>query len=228
MTNSCVHAYNRGVKKMPIFREKNDLLRLFNSLYYFNTTQTMPENWIRDVIREGGMQKLVWPSIWEPREPLVSILACTIMPNHFHLLLKEKIAGGISKFMHRVSMGYSKFINEKYTESGSLFQGAYKARCIDDDADLKNLVAYIMIKNSFETYPGGLEKAYKEFDQAYDYALDYPLTSLAEYTGKRKPALLDHNLLRELFEEPKSFKEFARDCMQNRFEQMNDYSFEKV
>ncbi|MFH1178207.1 MAG: transposase [bacterium] len=225
VTDSFVHVYNRGTKKMPIFRKKSDLFRLFNSLYYFNTEQSMPENWIRDVIKEGGMSTLIWPSVWETRAPMVSILACTVLENHFHILLKEKIAGGISKFMHRISMGYSKFINEKYDESGGLFQGAYKSRCVDDDIDLRNLMVYIMVKNVFETYPEGLEKACREFDRAYTHAIAYPLTSLAEYTGHRKSAILDYDLLRELSEEPKLFKEFARECMQNRLEQLTNYDF---
>lgn len=224
-TDSYVHVYNRGVKKMPIFRKKSDLFRLLHNLYYFNTVQSMPENWTRDVIKDGGTHALVWPSVWEPRTPIVSLLACTIMQNHFHLLLKETVAGGVSKFMHRVSMGYSKFINGKYDESGSLFQGAYKSRRIDDDTDLKNLAVYIMVKNPFETYPGGLAKACKEFDRAYAHALTYPLTSLAEYVGERKPALLDHDLIHEVLEKPKSFKEYARECMRYRLEQMNAYDF---
>lgn len=210
---------------MPIFREKGDLLRLLHSLYYFNTDQPMPDNWTRDVISEGGLQTFVWPSVWLPRTPLVSILACTIMPNHFHLLLKEKVEKGISRFMHKVSMGYSKFINEKYDESGSLFQGTYKSRRVDDDSDLKNLAVYIMVKNPFETYPGGLIKACEEFDRAYTYALAYPLTSLAEYVGVKKAALLDHELLDDVFGEAESFKEFACESIQYRLEQLSSHDF---
>lgn len=210
---------------MPIFREKSDLFRLLYSLYYFNTEQSMPENWMRDVIKEGGPHTLVWPSIWEPRVPIVSILAFTIAPNHFHLLLKEVTEKGVSKFMHRISMGYSKFINEKYDESGSLFQGRYKSRRIDNDEDFRNLAVYIMIKNPFELYRGGLKNACREFDQAYVQTLQNPLTSLGEYTGNSNFGILDHDLLHELSEEPRLFKEFACDCMQHRLEQLTDYDF---
>ncbi len=147
------------------------------------------------------------------------------MPNHLHLLLKEATENGISKFMHRVGMGYSKFINEKYDESGSLFQGTYKSRRVDTDEDLKNLLVYTMVKNPFELYPGGLKKACEEFDKAYEDALTYPLTSLAEYVGKRKPALLDHDLLHEIAGTPESFREFARETMLYRIDQMNSYEF---
>ena len=225
VTDSYVHVYNRGTKKLDIFREQTDLFRLMHSLYYFNTEHPMPSSWARDVENTGGMHSFVWPDQWQPRSPLVSILAFTLMPNHIHIVLKEIVEGGLGKFMHRVGMGYSKFINEKYTESGSLFQGAYKARRIDDESDLRNLLVYTMIKNPFELYPGGLTHACREFDKAFEHALAYPFTSLAEYLGHTKPAILDHDLLRDIGEYSKAFKEFAKESMLHRLEQMDEFDF---
>lgn len=223
--DSIVHVYNRGTKKQNIFREQSDLFRLLYSLYYFNTEHPMAPSWVRDLTRVGGIHTFAWPEHWEPRSPLVSILAFTIMPNHLHLVLKELVDGGLSKFMHRISMGYSKFINEKYNESGSLFEGSYKMRRIDEDADLQNLLVYTMIKNPFELYPGGLRQAGQEFDRAYANTIDYPLTSLAEFLGHTKPAVLDHDLLREIGVDHSTFQEFARESMSHRFEQMNSFDF---
>lgn len=225
MADSIVHIYNRGAKKHNIFRKQSDPFRLLYSLYYFNTEHPTAPSWVRDLTRVGGMHTFAWPAHWEPRSPLVSILAFTIMPNHFHLVMKELVDGGLSKFMHRVSMGYSKFINEKYDESGSLFEGAYKARRIDEDADLQNLLVYTMIKNPFELYPGGLMRACQNFDLAYTHTLKFPLTSLAEFLGNTEPVILDHDLLRELGIDPSMFKESARESMLHRLEQMDSFDF---
>jgi len=225
ITDSIVHVYNRGVKKQNIFRKQSDLFRLLHSLYYFNTEHPTAPSWARDLARAGSMRTFTWPGHWKPRSPLVSILAFTIMPNHFHLVLKELVDGGLSKFMHRISMGYSKFINEKYDESGSLFEGTYKMRRVDDDTDMQNLLVYTMVKNPFELYPGGLTQACQEFDRAYAHALKYPLTSLAEFIGHTKPAILDHNLLRDIGTDPSTFQEFAREGMAHRLEQMDTFDF---
>ncbi len=222
---SIVHVYNRGPKKLNIYRVQNDLFRLMRGLYYFNTTQPMPLNWARDVAETASTDAFAWPERWEPRIPLVAVLAFTLMPNHLHLVLKELIGGGTGKFMHRVSMSYSKFINEKYDESGSLFQGPYKARRIDNDADLRNLLVYTMVKNPFELYPGGLAYACKNFDDAYERALAYPFTSLAEYVGEKPRGILDHELLQELGLDSDTFKEFARDTMLNRLDQTDEFDF---
>ena len=218
--DSYVHIYNRGVKKMPIYRQKKDLRRLLFNLYYFNHDGRMPDNWKREIKITSDPVHFQWPDTWEEREPIVSILAFSIMPNHLHLMIKEIVEGGISRFMHRVSMAYSKYINEKYEESGALFQGAFKSRLVEEDADFRNLAVYVMVKNPFELYPGGLQRAIENFDDAYERMASDPLSSLGEYSGIRPSSIITKDLLGELFETPESFKDFARDTMLHRLDQL--------
>lgn len=218
---SYVHVYNRGAKKLPIFREHSDLQRLLLNLYYFNHADRMSDNWRRELEAFGNPMHFQWPGAWEERDPIVSILAFSIMPNHLHLVIKEIIEGGTSKFMHRVSMAYSKFINEKYGESGSLFQGTFKSRLVEEDTDFRNLAAYVMVKNPFELYPGGLERAVKNFDDAYKLASEDILNSLGAYAGTRTIPIVTKDLFGELFETPESFKEFARETMMYKLEELS-------
>ncbi|MDO8408321.1 MAG: hypothetical protein Q7S95_03765 [bacterium] len=220
------HICNRGVRKMPIRREENDFWRLLFNLFYFNHTDRVPEHWRRDLEHLGGPAQFIWPEAWGEREPLVAILAFDLMPNHLHLMLKELVEGGISKFAHRVLMGYAKFINEKYDESGSLFQGPFRSRLVIDDTDFRNLAVYVMVKNPFELYPGGLKNAIENFDDAYERAIKSPFNSLADYAGKRESQIIDKDLLGELFETPDSFKEFARETMLNKLDELEALSQE--
>ena len=215
-----MHVYTRGVKKLPIFRRHDDLRRLLFNLYYFNHADRMPDNWKREVEASENPAHFQWPDTWGEREPIVSILAFNIMDNHLHLMIKEIIEGGTSRFMHRVSMAYSKFINEKYRENGSLFQRPFKSRLIEEDTDFRNLAVYIMVKNSFERYPGGLHKAIKHFDDAYERMARDSFSSLGVYTGALASPIIARDLLGELFETPESFKEFARESMLYRLDQI--------
>lgn len=211
--DSYVHVYTRGVKKLPIFRQRGDLQRLLFNLYYFNHAERMPDNWKRELETLGNPGHFQWPDAWGERQPIISILAFSIMPNHLHLMIKEIVEGGTSRFMHRVSMGYSKFINEKYGENGSLFQRPFKSRLVEEDADFRNLAVYVMVKNPFELYPGGLRRAIENFDDAYDRAARDSFNSLGAYAGNRDLPIITKDLLGELFETPNSFKEFARETM---------------
>lgn len=225
--DSYIHVYNRGVKKMPIFRERKDLQRLLFNLYYFNHIDRMPENWKRELEILGDPSNFQWPEAWGERKPVVSILAFSIMPNHIHLMIKEIVEGGTSKFMHRVTMSYSKFINEKYEESGSLFQGAFKSRLVEEDVDFRNLAVYIMVKNPFELYSGGVKKAVQHFDDAYERMADDPFNSLGTYAGTHESPIITKDLLGELFETPESFKEFARETMLYRLDQLtSEFEFD--
>lgn len=211
-----VHVLNRGVKKTPIYRQKSDLWRLLFNLFYLNS-EKIPENWSRELDKEHKLQEFLWPKEWGEKTPLVSILASTLMPTHFHLILKAKVEDGIARFMHKFSMGYSKFVNAKYKETGSLFQGPFKAVVVNDDDQLRYLAVYVMVKNSFELYPnGGLTEAIKDFENAWKWAIEYPFTSLGDYAGKRTLPYLDKDLLGEIFSSPRDFKDFARDCILGR------------
>ena len=222
-TDTYVHVCNRGAKKLPIYREEGDLWRLLANFFYLNHQESMPENWVRKLKQLGLWTPGVysWPEEWVPRAPLVAILAFCIMPNHLHLVLKEKVEKGIPKFMHRVSMSYSKFINEKYTETGSLFQGAYRSCVVTDDAYLRHLAVYVQVKNPFELNPKGLRYAIENFDTSFEEAKTYPFTSVNAYaTGKDNP-ILDKDIYAEMFAQPETFIQLARDTMQYKLDTLD-------
>jgi len=73
----------------------------------------------------------------------IELIAFCIMPNHFHLIIKELKEGGISNYMQRVLNAYSKYYNTKYDKSGHVFQGPYKAVHVGDDRQLLHLSTYI-------------------------------------------------------------------------------------
>ena len=210
-----VHIYNRGHRREPIVRDAKDKWHFLQMLYYFNANFTPPNPFrqLRELLNPRFNSRLEWPEKWPKREPIVTILTFCLMENHFHLLLKETQKGGIAKFMLKLGVGMANFFNTKYQEVGSLFQGAYKAKLVDEDAYLNHLSVYIQVKNPFKMYPGGIEKAKKEFDKAYDFATDYPYCSLADYAGKRNSPIIDKELLGEIFPTPEQYKEFARECI---------------
>lgn len=116
--NEIYHVYNRGVLKMRLFREPADYMRL--------------------------MLKI---SLLKKRYP-VQIMAYCLMPNHFHLLLRELgTAPGkkrnISLFMQQLQGGYAKYFGLKYKHSGCVFQGVFKAKHIKDDGQLCQTIKYI-------------------------------------------------------------------------------------
>jgi putative transposase len=224
---SYVHVFNRGNKQSPIYRQKSDLWRMLFALYYLNTKK-LDTRWPTELERKKiNPESFVWPRDWGEKNPIVSVLGFTIMPNHFHLILKETSENGISNFMHKFSMGHSKFINAKYNESGRLFEGKFKSKILDTDEYLCRATVYVMIKNLFELYPrGGLEGAKKNFEDAWQWGIEYPFSSLAHYAGKRESPILDKDSIAEVFDLPGDFKQFSNDYILGRATDDEDEVFE--
>ncbi len=212
--DSIVHVTKRGARGMRITRSVRDQERFRHMLFYLNS-EHQPDHWDREV---SHPERFEWPTHWKKRVPLVRVLAWTLMPNHFHLLLQETAEGGVSKFMQRLCGSMSKHFNTKYEDVGSLFQSSFKSRTIGDDAYLNWCAPYIMVKNSFELYPGGLRAAAKDFDDAWAWALAYPFSSLPVYgAGNQSPIIeSENNILLDMFETPAAFKGVSREVIEGR------------
>lgn len=184
-------------------------------LYYFNHEHSVPNPFreLKTLLKSDFNNRLVWPKLWRERKPIVKILSFSLLENHFHLLLKEIREGGITMFMRKLGTGMTNYYNVKHQDSGRLFQGAYKARLVDEDNYLKYLSVYIQFKNILELYPGGKEKAFKNFDNAFNFVLEYPYCSLADYGGERKSPIIDKDILSEIFLNKKDYKNFCKDCL---------------
>ena len=105
--------------------------------------------------------------------------------------------------------------NTKYGEKGSLFQGAYRARTINDDTYLRYVSVYIQVKNTFEVFKGGAEKTLRRFDTAYEWASKYPYASLGDYAETRKSPIVEKDILGKIFN-PSDYKEFAKEVLLGR------------
>lgn len=195
-------------------RDEADRFRFLLTLTHFNDSFTSL-NWSRDLHATGLHRTLERPSHWPNRDPLVIIAAFALVENHFHLLLQEITEGGIARFMHRLGTGMAKKFNERYGEKGSLFQGAYRARLVDDDYYFRYATAYIQVKNAFDVHPRGYRWARNNFDEAYKWASAYPYASLGDYTGTFNRPIVEKGFLSSLFS-PDEYKEFTRDMILGR------------
>lgn len=209
---SVMHVMKRGARGLPIVRDNIDRENFLKGLFYLNDKH-QDQNW------RHSLQQVIFPerpSFWPERKPLVDIWAWTLMPNHFHLIIHENQEGGIAKFMQRLCGSMSAYANARYGEKGSLFQGSYRGRVVEDDADLRLLASYVMVKNTLELYPGGLEVAKNSFEKAWQWGLRYPFSSMGIYgTNSHSPLMpVQGNILKRLFPSKKKFKNDSKAMLQ--------------
>lgn len=213
-TGPYLHIVKRGTRGLPIVRDESDRFRFLLMLTHFND-HFSSLNWYRDLQDEGLQNSLERPLRWPERKPLVEIAAFALVENHFHLLLRGLVERGVSRFMQRIGIGMAKRYNERYRESGSLFQSGYRSKVVDEDGYFRYVSTYIQIKNAFDAHPKGYLSAHDHFDEAYDWARSYPYASLSDYDGVFERPIIDRTFLSSLYT-PDEYREFARDVILGR------------
>ena len=179
------HVYNRGAHKQAIFTCPEDYDRFQILLYLLNTMLPIV---MRDILADYSGQPLTDLYLCEPSDrSLVDILGYTLMPNHFHLILRQRSKDGISRFMKKLCTAYSMYFNEKYEHSGCIFQGRYKAKHLDSEAYFRYIFAYVHL-NPFELMqPDWKDVGVRNHALARSFLINYRHSSLCDYIGSDRP-----------------------------------------
>jgi len=155
-TNEIYHIFNRGADKRIIFEDDGDLNRFLESLEKFNSVEPI-----------GSLYEQSFSKIDSGQKKLVKIIAYCLNPNHFHLILQQKSANGISEFMKRLGGGYTWYFNNRHKRTGVLFQGKFKSVHIKSNEQLLHLSAYVNLNNKVHQLGGRTAKlvrsSYKEY-----------------------------------------------------------------
>ncbi|MEX2514738.1 MAG: hypothetical protein WD335_01240 [Candidatus Paceibacterota bacterium] len=208
-----LHIIKRGGRGLPIVADDDDRWRYLKCLYYLND-KNHPIGWERDVEALGSGLHFQRPESWGgERDPYVDILSYCLMDNHYHLFVSERDEGMMAAFTRSLNKSMSQAYNEKQDTSGSIFQGPPKKKFVEDDAYLKFLYVYVNVKNPFERYQGGIRKAIENFDDAWEFALEYDFSSLPDCAGDRASPIVSLDIFRDAFSSSAEFKEFAREQM---------------
>lgn len=199
------HIYNRGVEKRDIFSDNNDRERFLRLLYIANGTQPFR---FREI--EDKQYKDI-----ERGNPQLAIGAYCLMPNHFHILVREIVQGGISNFMEKMITGYSMYFNKRHDRVGPLFQGRFKAQHVDRDEHLKYLFSYIHLNPVKLLQPSWKEKGITNYRATKQYLQEYRYSSYHDHAGSERPEklILTSSEFPEYFSEHHEFDYFVDDWL---------------
>lgn len=173
------HIYNRGVEKRIIFKKDQDYKVFLNYLKEYLSPPPDPLK-ITFTLKGGTFKGI-------PRQVKnycdeIDLIAYCLLPNHFHLLIKQNSKDSMENFMRSLATRYSMYFNKKYDRVGKLFQGHYKASLISSDAYILHLTRYIH-QNPLE-YTKNLNDAY---------------SSYKEYLGERKTKWIKPDVVLSFF-----------------------------
>lgn len=162
---SYYHLYNRANQKKEIFSQKDDYI------FYLKRLAEACEKYE------------------------FSLVCYCLMPNHIHIIVKQKGEYSPSKLMSSLHTSYSMVFNKKYKLVGHLFQDRFKQKIISDDAYMKQLVAYIHL-NPVK-------------DNLCNFPKEYEWSSYREYANiKDSPLVCNQSLIESYGFKGHSFEEF--------------------
>ena len=188
------HLYNRGVEKGLIFKSVQDYRHFIFLMYICNTEKSI-------VLRDIGKH-------FDRGETIIDVGAYCLMPNHFHILAREKIEDGISTYMRKLLTSYSMYFNKRYKRSGRLFENVFKSNLAMDDRYLKYLYSYIHLNPAKLVNKDWRNQTKIEMsrDKLLQYLSSYPYSSLMEYLGDFDSGILNPIRFPGYFLKPKDHK----------------------
>ena len=202
--NYLYHIYNRGTEKRNIFLDKIDYFQFIHYLYEFNNTNSLL-NLSRDIKIDGGST-----SFNRKRDLLVDIIAFCLMPNHFHLVLRQLKDNGVSKFMQKLGTGYTMYFNTRNERAGVLFQGRFKAISVNKDNYFLHLINYIHLNPVEFIEPQWKERKILNGVETKNFLENYRWSSYLDYIGiKNFPSVINKKIITEYFKTADNYKKFA-------------------
>ncbi len=196
-TGCCYHVFNRGVNRQDIFLDDQDYLNFLKRLKIVLAIVEVPKRRLRKALCLKPLPKFSY-----------QILSYCLMPNHFHILIKQTSVVQVGKLIKNISNSYVKYFNRKYERVGNLFQDTFKAKLVDSDSYLMYLSAYI---HNNPPRP-----------------LLYPYSSFKDYVGGEKNQITQTKFIMCYFKnEPKKYKKFVLGYNKKHSDIIKEFLFEE-
>ncbi len=200
LATDCVyHVYNRGTDRREIFLDPSYYSRFISILKHcltYNYPYSLLMRFLKTAESKTQKQQVFQRLETKRIKPLVEIISFCLMPNHYHLTLKQLSDKGVSNFMQRVSNAYTKYFNILQDRSGRLFESTFKAVLVESEEQLIHLSRYQHIN------PHSLDLTPKEL-------VNYSWSSLPMYLGKKEPSFVNPKMVLSNFKDSKSYLDFV-------------------
>jgi putative transposase len=120
------HLYNRGAHRDSIFREEDNYLYLLRKVKAYCCSLSLTP------------------------------IAYTLLPNHYHFLIRQDGEEPTGRLPQRVFNSYTKAYNRRYGHSGTLFEGNYRAVVVDEGilVDRDFVRAHFPATDSYRAFVG--------------------------------------------------------------------------
>lgn len=154
------HLYNRCQEGQTLFKTERD---------YAVFTRLL-KRYLAPEYKINPLTQLKNPS---SVSDIIDLISFSLMPTHFHFLVKQHANDGITKFSRAVITSYALYYKSAYGHQGSLFRGKLRGILIDGESYLLHLSRYIH-RNALHLLSPGMP------------LVSYPYSSYANFIGMKR------------------------------------------
>ncbi|OGZ32142.1 MAG: hypothetical protein A3H02_03195 [Candidatus Niyogibacteria bacterium RIFCSPLOWO2_12_FULL_41_13] len=218
------HIFSRTIFNIPEFKENRNIKRLTQAFLAANSKES---DKIFQILRNNeniSIEKII--KIVNQREKLVDILCYVVMPDHYHLLLKERRKNGITEFVRKCNISIAKYINIKKERKGSLFESRFNSKHIDDNKYLLHLSLYIHLNPlDFLVNKNWRNHKLRDWSDAKRKLLNYPWSSLKSFLDKnnKDPIITGTDIILEQFPNANDYEFFLKDWSGESLDAIEDF-----
>lgn len=182
---------------MTVFRDHKEYRRFIRLLDYYRFANT-PMRYSDFIHLSEKNQTELLIDLKKEQDVWIQIYTFILMPNHFHLCLKQLVDGGISNFLRHVENSYTRYINTKNDRVGPQFQGRFKSVLVETEEQLLHLSRY----QHLNIYTDGIVNTIEELT-------NYPYSSFPYYLGSKKDNFIDTEFILAHFKNSNAYKRFV-------------------
>ncbi len=176
------HIYNRGTDRRDLFVDDLDHERFLDSVYLFNDEHYthQPDPFHKITLLASSEAEVNF------QKPFLRIHAYCLMPNHYHFLVEQLEEKGISRFFHKLDMGYSRYFNRRYKRTGTLYEGPFKAIHVKDESYLRHLPLYIHLNPLELSGANWKDGVVEDWGAAEEFLSGYSWSSHHAFLGREQ------------------------------------------
>lgn len=133
------HVFNKSIAGYGIFKDPQNCRRYICTLDYYNNLY-IKEKYSNAVKSNRYNYKNI---LYIKDNQKLKIICFSIMPTHYHLVIKVNKDNVLSKYIGDVENSYTRFFNQKFERKGPLWQSRFKSVTIKTEEQLLHVTRYI-------------------------------------------------------------------------------------
>ncbi len=194
------HIIIRAVENRPIFNNENDCSRFIYQMYSGNLGRSAFNVYRRNLIFIADNLLFGKPTPWKlvnnkRTAPIADVLSFALVSDHAHFILSPNSEDGISRYVHKIKVSFSKYYNASHNREGILFNRSFKSAPLKTTSEIEAAIRYVNVKCPLDVYNSDWKSGLENWQEAFNFLKKYKYSSYADLFHERSSEIISKAIL---------------------------------